>query len=61
MTISDELATVLKQACKEVDTWEPWQRSRDPQGSEEITVRECKTVGDDGPFLDQQNDGTVIV
>jgi hypothetical protein len=38
MKVSDELANVLKQACEEVNSWEPWQRSKDPQGpGEEIS------------------------
>jgi hypothetical protein len=34
MKVSTELANVLKQACQEVNSWEPWQRSRDPQGAD---------------------------
>jgi hypothetical protein len=34
MTVSNELADVLKQACQEVEKWHPWQRSLDPEGSQ---------------------------
>jgi hypothetical protein len=33
MKISPELAAILKRAVDEVKTWEPWQRSTDPQGA----------------------------
>jgi hypothetical protein len=39
MKVSVELANVLKQACEEVNSWEPWQRSRDPQGAGGETAR----------------------
>ena len=32
MKIKRELAEVFDQACKDVGTWEVWQRSLDPQG-----------------------------
>lgn len=50
MKVTEELADLLKQACQEVDSWEPWQRSRDPQGSEteedfEHSVRNASPSG----------------
>jgi hypothetical protein len=58
--ISAELKDVLKQACKEVDSWEPWQRSRDPQGSEEGTPRVSTTASDARSPLVQQRDRAVM-
>jgi hypothetical protein len=40
MKVTKELAKVFTDACNRVDTWEGWQRSLDPQGSE---VREKGT------------------
>lgn len=34
MKIKRELAEVFDQACKDVGTWEVWQRSLDPQGGQ---------------------------
>jgi hypothetical protein len=60
MTISEELATVLKQVCKDVDSWEPWQRSRDPQGSEEAAPRVCTTADNARTSRDQQATQAVL-
>ena len=35
MKVSTELADVLKRASERVNSWEPWQRSIDPQGAKE--------------------------
>jgi hypothetical protein len=40
MTVPEELADLLKEACRQVDAWQPWQRSRDPQGFETDEVFE---------------------
>jgi hypothetical protein len=34
MKVSNQLTNVLKQACKEVNTWDQWQRSLDPHASQ---------------------------
>jgi hypothetical protein len=34
MKVTKELAKVFIDACNHVDTWEGWQRSLDPQGSQ---------------------------
>jgi hypothetical protein len=34
MKVSNQLTNVLKQACKEVNSWDQWQRSLDPLGSQ---------------------------
>lgn len=34
MTVSEDLADLLKNACRQVDAWESWKRSRDSQASE---------------------------
>lgn len=60
MTISNELKTVLEQVCKEVDSWEPWQRSRDPQGSEEAAPRVCTTANEASTSRDLQAPQSVM-
>jgi hypothetical protein len=42
MKLSNELSDVLKQACLEAETWQDWQRSRDPQGV--VAVSESQSV-----------------
>ena len=39
MKVSTELADVLKRASEAVNSWEPWQRSRDPQGAKDEDSR----------------------
>jgi hypothetical protein len=34
MKVSTQLTNVLKQACKEVNAWDQWQRSLDPHASQ---------------------------
>lgn len=36
MKVAKELAEVFADACKHVDSWEGWQKSLDPQGSEAV-------------------------
>lgn len=45
MKVSTELADVLKRASKQVNSWEPWQRSIDPQGAKEENspIKTCDT------------------
>jgi hypothetical protein len=43
MKIAKELAKVFADACKHVDTWEGWQRSLDPQGSETVKDEDRET------------------
>jgi hypothetical protein len=38
MKVSKELAQVFNQAAKEVENWEVWQRSLDPQGEKSRTT-----------------------
>lgn len=42
--VSQELAEILQEASKEVETWPQWQRSLDPQGSKaDATSDESKS------------------
>jgi hypothetical protein len=43
MKNSDQLATVLRQASREVNSWQHWQRSIDPQGASRISNKQGKT------------------
>jgi len=54
MTISDELKTTLKQVREEVNSWEPWKRSRDPLGSENQNGLDCKSRNDSPSVCNQQ-------
>lgn len=48
MTASEELANLFKSVSEEVDSWESWKRSLDPQGSENDRIDSRKADSDDG-------------
>jgi hypothetical protein len=48
MKASQELANLFKRISEEVDQWEPWKRSLDPQGSENDELRKRSSYADEG-------------